>query len=67
MGAGILPITIHKGAILFLFGRERYNNQWSDFKNFATKIFTQANKIVAAKMKLNNYLKSVGIQIISKK
>ena len=31
MGAGILPITIHKGAILFLFGRERYNNQWSDF------------------------------------
>ena len=31
MGAGILPITIHKGTILFLLGKERYNNQWSDF------------------------------------
>ena len=32
MGAGILPVTIMKGTIFFLLGRERYNNNyWSDF------------------------------------
>ena len=40
MGAGILPFTIHKGKVLFLFGREnkdKYGNNppkkglWSDF------------------------------------
>ena len=32
MGAGILPVTIFKGSILFLLGKERYNSDyWSDF------------------------------------
>ena len=31
MGAGILPVCVNKGGLLFLFGKERYNNQWSDF------------------------------------
>lgn len=34
MGASILPITIHKGKIIFLFGKERSideNTGWSDF------------------------------------
>lgn len=30
MGAGILPVTIFKGSILFLLGREQ-NNYWCDF------------------------------------
>lgn len=34
MGASILPVTIHKGKVLFLFGKERdidENPGWSDF------------------------------------
>ncbi len=34
MGAGLLPITIHNGKIMFLFGKERdidENPGWSDF------------------------------------
>ena len=32
MGAGILPVTIYKGVIFFLLGKERYNdNYWCDF------------------------------------
>lgn len=31
MGAGILPVTIIKGTIFFLLGRERSNNYWCDF------------------------------------
>lgn len=32
MGAGILPVTIMKGTIFFLLGKERYNqNYWCDF------------------------------------
>ena len=32
MGAGILPVTIFRGTILFLLGKERYNeNYWCDF------------------------------------
>lgn len=32
MGAGILPVTIMKGTIFFLLGKERYNNNyWCDF------------------------------------
>ena len=44
-----------------------FSKQWADFKNFANGIFTQANKIEAAKNKLDNYLKSVGIQIITRR
>jgi NUDIX domain len=34
MGASILPVTIHKGKLYFLFGKERPNDEnpgWSDF------------------------------------
>lgn len=31
MGAGILPVTILKGSIIFLLGREQNNNYWCDF------------------------------------
>tara|TARA_B110000027_G_C15913332_1_gene209382 strand:- start:11 stop:511 length:501 start_codon:yes stop_codon:yes gene_type:complete len=32
MGAGILPVTVFKGSILFLLGREQHhNNYWCDF------------------------------------
>ena len=31
MGAGILPVTMSNGILLFLMGKERSNNLWSDF------------------------------------
>ena len=31
MGAGLLPVTIHKGKILYLLGREHEDKKWSDF------------------------------------
>ena len=31
MGAGILPVTILKGSIIFLLGREQNSNYWCDF------------------------------------
>lgn len=31
MGAGILPVTILKGTIFFLLGKEQSNNYWCDF------------------------------------
>lgn len=31
MGAGILPVTIHKGKLYFLFGKEVKDKKWSDF------------------------------------
>jgi 8-oxo-dGTP pyrophosphatase MutT (NUDIX family) len=37
MGAGILPVTIMKGTIFFLLGRENHNNCWSDFGGSAHK------------------------------
>lgn len=37
MGAGILPISIHKGIIFFLMGQERKHNLWSDFGGSSNK------------------------------
>ena len=38
MGAGILPVTIYKGVIFFLLGKERYNrNYWCDFGGSSMK------------------------------
>ena len=31
MGAGILPVAIHQGQLMFLFGSEVYDNKFSDF------------------------------------
>ena len=31
MGAGILPVTVFKGTIFFLLGKEYKNNYWCDF------------------------------------
>ena len=31
MGAGILPVTMSNGILLFLMGKERSTNLWSDF------------------------------------
>lgn len=31
MGAGILPVTMSNGILLFLMGKERSNNLWCDF------------------------------------
>ena len=31
MGAGILPVTILKGSIIYLLGREQNSNYWCDF------------------------------------
>lgn len=31
MGAGVLPVSIYKGDLYFLLGRERYNHLWCDF------------------------------------
>jgi hypothetical protein len=31
MGAGILPVTLYKGALFILVGQEKYNHLWSDF------------------------------------
>ena len=31
MGAGILPVSLYKGHVLFLFGKERSSGLWSDF------------------------------------
>ena len=38
MGAGVLPVTIMKGTIFFLLGKERYNqNYWCDFGGSSTE------------------------------
>lgn len=37
MGAGILPVTILKGSIIFLLGREQNSNYWSDFGGSSNK------------------------------
>ena len=31
MGAGILPVALHRGKLLFLFGKEHVGGKWSDF------------------------------------
>jgi hypothetical protein len=31
MGAGLIPVSIHNGNILFLFGEEASEKKWSDF------------------------------------
>jgi hypothetical protein len=31
MGAGILPVTMYKGKLYFLFGKEVKDNKWGDF------------------------------------
>jgi 8-oxo-dGTP pyrophosphatase MutT (NUDIX family) len=31
MGAGILPVSLYKGQVMFLFGKERATGLWSDF------------------------------------
>ena len=31
MGAGILPVTVYKGKLYFLFGKEVEDNKWGDF------------------------------------
>lgn len=31
MGAGILPVSLYRGNVMFLFGRERASGLWSDF------------------------------------
>jgi len=31
MGAGVLPVALHKGTLFLLLGQERHNNLWSDF------------------------------------
>ena len=31
MGAGILPVALHKGVLFLLMGQERKNNLWCDF------------------------------------
>jgi len=31
MGAGVLPVTLYKGALFLLLGQERKNNLWGDF------------------------------------
>ena len=37
MGAGVLPVTLYKGALFLLLGQERNNNLWSDFGGSAYK------------------------------
>ena len=37
MGAGILPIAIHRGVLLILLGQERHNNLWCDFGGGSNK------------------------------
>lgn len=38
MGAGILPVALHKGILYILLGQERHNNNlWSDFGGGAHK------------------------------
>ena len=36
MGGGILPVSLHKGALMILLGQER-DNTWSDFGGGAIK------------------------------
>ena len=45
MGAGILPVTILKGSIFFLLGREQKSNYWCDFggsANYDESVFDTA-------------------------
>lgn len=37
MGAGVLPVTLYKGALFLLLGQERHNNLWCDFGGGAHK------------------------------
>jgi 8-oxo-dGTP pyrophosphatase MutT (NUDIX family) len=37
MGAGVLPVTLYKGALFLLLGQERNNNLWGDFGGKAHK------------------------------
>ena len=37
MGAGVLPVSIYKGALFLLLGQERKNNLWADFGGSAHK------------------------------
>lgn len=37
MGAGILPVTLYKGALFLLVGQEKYNHLWSDFGGKSNK------------------------------
>ena len=37
MGAGVLPVSLYKGALFLLLGQERHNNLWCDFGGGAHK------------------------------
>ena len=37
MGAGILPVTLYKGALFLLVGQEKYSHLWSDFGGKSNK------------------------------
>ena len=37
MGAGVLPVSLYKGALFLLLGQERKNNLWCDFGGGAHK------------------------------
>jgi len=81
MGAGLLPITIHKGTIFLLLGQER-SNKWSDFggtpnpneSNFNTAIreggeelngFLGSGSFLKAKVN-DNFIKKVVTEDINK-
>ena len=37
MGAGIVPVAIFKGTLVFLFGKESYDNKWGEFGGSSEK------------------------------
>jgi hypothetical protein len=74
MGAGILPVTIIKGTIFFLLGKEKRCNNWSDFGGsseinepiFETAIregYEELNGFIGSKNELNNLVKNNLISI----
>jgi 8-oxo-dGTP pyrophosphatase MutT (NUDIX family) len=46
MGAGILPVSLYKGRVMFLFGKERASGLWSDFGGKAEKGETEIQTAV---------------------
>jgi len=76
MGAGILPICIYNSKLLFLFGKDRLMNTWSDFggkaENGETEFDTairegaeELNGFLGDGLKLANLVKSNNLLTIN--
>lgn len=74
-GAGILPITIYKGIVFFLLGRDKKNNYYcdfggtqkigeSDFTNAIREGYEELNGILGSKKRLKNLVENNLLDVI---